>query len=236
MDTTGEAMAVQSLQDIESYLANFNKEISSNALYTTDTSAIYQTTNDTPTRLKLERSGDSVDATSPGSAEQSGFEADGLLALHGTPVGATPVGVDNSDEQDQSESLLEPGASQQQETTNYQTVTIVPSEVNQAGEVSYVLIVSQQDKEDEDDDANADLSIYDFKEEAKAALADSPGYHADEETAVSVKKISRRSVPPVGVHCNTTHTELPISRCLLIASNISMIVMCGFIKMFDVFL
>ena len=44
----------------------------------------------------------------------------------------------------------------------YQTVTIVPtSEVNQSGEVSYVLIVSPPD---EDKNA-ADLSVYDFKEE-----------------------------------------------------------------------
>ncbi len=43
-------------------------------------------------------------------------------------------------------------------------MTIVPSEVNENGEVSYVLIVSQPDdgtKQEEDDDV--DMSIYDFK-------------------------------------------------------------------------
>ena len=43
-------------------------------------------------------------------------------------------------------------------------MTIVPSEVNENGEVSYVLIVSQPDdgtKQEEDDDM--DMSIYDFK-------------------------------------------------------------------------
>ena len=45
-----------------------------------------------------------------------------------------------------------------------QTVTIVPSEVNENGEVSYVLIGSQPDdgtKQEEDEDM--DMSIYDFK-------------------------------------------------------------------------
>ena len=48
---------------------------------------------------------------------------------------------------------------------SYQTVTIVPtSEVNQSGEVSYVLIVSQPD-----DEKNADMSVFDFKEEKGAS-------------------------------------------------------------------
>lgn len=44
--------------------------------------------------------------------------------------------------------------------TNYQTVTIMPSDNSQGGEVSYVLIVSQGD-------GDKDLSVYDFKEEAR---------------------------------------------------------------------
>ena len=49
----------------------------------------------------------------------------------------------------------------------FQTVTIVPtSQVNQSGEVSYVLIVSPPGEE-----KNADLSVYDFKEEKNAILA-----------------------------------------------------------------
>lgn len=44
---------------------------------------------------------------------------------------------------------------------SYQTVTIVPtSEVNQSGEVSYVLIVSQPDEKN-----TGDMSVFDFKEE-----------------------------------------------------------------------
>lgn len=47
----------------------------------------------------------------------------------------------------------------------YQTVTIVPSDTN-PGEVSYVLIVSQpEDKEGEEEkEANMDMSVYDFNE------------------------------------------------------------------------
>ena len=44
--------------------------------------------------------------------------------------------------------------------TNYQTLTIMPSDNNQGGEVSYVLIVSQGD-------GDKNLSVYDFKEEAR---------------------------------------------------------------------
>ena len=59
------------------------------------------------------------------------------------------------------------------EGTNYQTVTIVPSgDVNQSGEMSYVLIVSQGDvnadgtkNEDASQIPSTDLSVYDFKED-----------------------------------------------------------------------
>lgn len=50
----------------------------------------------------------------------------------------------------------------------YQTVTIIPSAVAQGGEVSYVLIVSHPDGEQEKEgDENMDMSVYDFKEEVK---------------------------------------------------------------------
>ena len=53
---------------------------------------------------------------------------------------------------------------------SYQTVTIVPSEVTQGGEVSYVLIVSQPEGEtapgkQSNKDLSLDMSVYDFKED-----------------------------------------------------------------------
>ncbi|UYV80492.1 CTCF, partial [Cordylochernes scorpioides] len=48
--------------------------------------------------------------------------------------------------------------------TNYQTVTIVPSDTN-PGEVSYVLIVSQTDEVK--DEKDVDMSVYDFNEAEK---------------------------------------------------------------------
>jgi len=196
MDAAGDTMGVQSLQDIENYLTNFNKEISDvtdhryvlaaasagdNPLYT-DASAIYNSSSNDVGAMKPERSG--LDSGSAG--DQTNFDlsagADGLighvspqqlLALQGAPIGATPVTVGAEDEhqdgaedshlEDADNSLAQSSAAGQ-----FQTVTIVPSEVNPSGEVSYVLIVSQQ--EGKDDDANGDLSVYDFKEEAKIAI------------------------------------------------------------------
>jgi len=199
MDAGGDTMGVQSLQDIENYLTNFSKEISDvsdhrlvlaaasandNPLYT-DASAIYNSPSSSVGGMKLERSG--LDAGGIGSVagDQTSFDlsagADGLighvspqqlLALQGAPIGATPVTVATDDMgqgDDTDEHLEEPDTSVAQSSSagSFQTVTIVPSEVNSSGEVSYVLIVSQQDGKD--DDTNADLSVYDFKEEAKAA-------------------------------------------------------------------
>lgn len=72
------------------------------------------------------------------------------------------------------------GAQEEQEdskvvmpSNQFQTVTIVPSEVNQGGEVSYVLIVSQGegDKAAAHEDEDLDLSVYDFKEDKGGELS-----------------------------------------------------------------
>jgi len=201
MDSAGDTMGVQSLQDIENYLTNFNKEISDvtdhrfvlaaasasdNPLYT-DASAIYNSPSSNIGGMKLERSGLDAGGIDTGPGDQTNFDlsagADGLigqvspqqlLALQGAPIGATPVSVtaDDMGQDGNVDSQLEQAdasISQSSAAGSFQTVTIVPSEVNQSGEVSYVLIVSQQD--DKDDDANADLSVYDFKEEAKTAVS-----------------------------------------------------------------
>lgn len=199
MDAASDTMGVQSLQDIENYLTNFNKEISDvtdhrfvlaaatasdNPLYT-DASAIY---NSSSSGMKLERS--RLEAGVDSSADdQTNFDlsagADGLighvspqqlLALQGAPIGATPVSVtaDDMGQDGSADSQLEQAenasvAEAASGAGSFHTVTIVPSEVNQSGEVSYVLIVSQQEGKD-DDNVNADLSVYDFKEEAKTAV------------------------------------------------------------------
>ena len=72
---------------------------------------------------------------------------------------------------------------------NYQTVTIVPSEVNQGGEVSYVLIVSQPE-EGKDESGNLDMSVYDFKEEAKG-VDDEDTLEEEESPNTSIRKVVR---------------------------------------------
>jgi len=200
MDGAGDTMGVQSLQDIENYLTNFNKEISDvtdhrfvltaasasdNPLYT-DASVIYNSPSGNVGSMKLERSALDAGVIESGAGDQTTFDltagADGLighvspqqlLALQGAPIGATPVTVTTDDmgqdgDADSHVEQSDTSVAQSSGAASFQTVTIVPSEVNPSGEVSYVLIVSQQDGKE--DDANADLSVYDFKEEAKTAV------------------------------------------------------------------
>ena len=77
---------------------------------------------------------------------------------------------------------------------SYQTVTIVPSEVNQGGDVSYVLIVSQPDGDGnmkDEKDVNIDMSIYDFKEE-KGAIEEP---EEQEETPKKVIRVTPKRTP-----------------------------------------
>jgi len=216
MDSAGDTMGVQSLQDIENYLTNFNKEISDvtdhrfvlaaasasdNPLYT-DTSAIDNSSSSSVAGMKIERSG--LDAgVDSGAGDQTNFDlsagADGLigqvspqqlLALQGAPVGATPVTVAR-DDMDQEDGNVDDSFTQASGAGSFHTVTIVPSEVNPSGEVSYVLIVSQQEGKD-DDDVNADLSVYDFKEEAKNAV-ESGDFYQKVEVDQQAKKPYRRA-------------------------------------------
>ncbi|XP_013420586.2 transcriptional repressor CTCF [Lingula anatina] len=80
--------------------------------------------------------------------------ADVTSGQHSQPAAATNVTpVTSSAQQANANSVM-------LNTGNaYQTVTIVPSENNQGGEISYVLIVSQPGEE------NKDMSVYDFKED-----------------------------------------------------------------------
>ena len=232
MDVAGDTMGVQSLQDIENYLTNFNKEISDvtdhrfvlaaasasdNPLYT-DASAIYNSASSSVGGMKLERSG--LDAgVNSGAVDQTNFDlsagADGLighvspqqlLALQGAPIGATPVSVttDEMGQDGNAESQLEEAddgsVAQASGAGSFHTVTIVPSEVNPSGEVSYVLIVSQQ--EGKDDDINADLSVYDFKEEAKTAV-ESDDLYQKVELDQQLRRPNRRS-SLVRMHYMTT--------------------------------
>jgi len=223
MDAASDTMGVQSLQDIENYLTNFNKEISDvtdhrfvlaaatasdNPLYT-DASAIY---NSSSSGMKLERSRLEADVDSS-AGDQTNFDlsagADGLighvspqqlLALQGAPIGATPVSVtaDDMGQDGSADSQLEQAenasvAEAASGAGSFHTVTIVPSEVNQSGEVSYVLIVSQQEGKD-DDDVNADLSVYDFKEEAKTAVESDELFQKVEVDQQSKRSIRRSSM------------------------------------------
>ena len=90
---------------------------------------------------------------------------------------------------------------------NYQTVTIVPSDVNQGGEVSYVLIVSQGDETKQE---NVDMSVYDFKEEAKIfdeqADEDAPMEQTTPRKIIRHHPIQRKT--PASVH-----TQLMCNYC-----------------------
>jgi hypothetical protein len=198
MDSTADTIGVQSLNEIENYLVNFNKEISEDAdqrymltspgsghvengshLYT-DSSAMYQSSSCDASlggkveRTRLTSSVNSVGSTLVPNVQASCFDLDAgtdglaphLLALQGAPVGVATRVLTTDDSPADDMLPTSTDISNQNSSTNntsYQTVTIVPSEVNQGGEVSYVLIVSQPDGKG--NDADTDLSIYDFKEE-----------------------------------------------------------------------
>ena len=224
MDSAGDTMGVQSLQDLENYLMNFNKEISditdhrfvlaaasasNNPLYT-DISAIDNSSSSSVAGMKIEWSGLHAGVDS-GAGDQTNFDlsagADGLigqvspqqlLALHGAPVGATPVTV-TRDDMDQEDGNVDSHLEQAEDDSftqasgagSFHTVTIVPSEVNSSGEVcSYVLTVSQQEGKD-DDDVNADLSVHDFKQEAKNAV-ESGDFYQKVKVDRQAKKPCRR--------------------------------------------
>lgn len=215
MDSTADTIGVQSLNEIENYLVNFNKEISEDAdqrymltspgsghvengshLYS-DPSAMYQSSScDTSLGSKVDRtrltsSVDSVNSTLVPNVQASCFDLDAgsdglaphLLALQGAPVGvATRVMTTDDNPADDIMQTSTDISNQTSTSSNtpYQTVTIVPSEVNQGGEVSYVLIVSQPDGKGTD--ADTDLSIYDFKEE-KVAVDVDESFKQEEESS-----------------------------------------------------
>ena len=211
MESAADSIGVQSLNDIENYLVNFNKEIAEDVedegymitpsgsgslenggnLYT-DPSAIYSSASETS--VKMGSSG-VPSKTSVATCFDLDSGADGLapdlLALQGAPVGvATRVMEDGLDD----EELMDQSTTEQEKQANgdndYHTVTIVPSEVNQGGEVSYVLIVSQNDGKS--DEADADLSIYDFKEEKPTV--DSSALDEDDDHARKPGRSSSVSV------------------------------------------
>ncbi len=108
-----------------------------------------------------------------------------LVTLQGVSA-AQPQVVTLSRGGTDSEAQLVAADSEQQQgeesegTDSYQTVTIMPSDVSQGGEVSYVLIVSQPDGDNSvkgELDPNIDMSVYDFKEEARGV----PGTEDDSD-------------------------------------------------------
>ncbi|KAK2157921.1 hypothetical protein LSH36_181g01043 [Paralvinella palmiformis] len=112
----------------------------------------------TPRLITIQPDGSTTDAQTPEDADSNQrviemSDDQQLLTVQAGDPGNT------EDEEEKSREQLEAGQ-------NYQTVTIVPSEVDQGGEVSYVLIVSQNDQQAKaDQDGNVDMSVYDFKEE-----------------------------------------------------------------------
>lgn len=217
---------VQSLNEIENYLVNFNKEISgddsdhrfmltspasshienSGSLYS-DAGHVFQVSSSIDSHLKTEQcslsTSNSLTNVTPASCFDLDTAGDGLaphlLALQGAPVGiATRVitADDNPADSDDmqttnTEDISNPTASGSQNTGSFPTVTIVPSELNQGGEVSYVLIVSQQNGKETDGDA--DLSVYDFKEEK--SIVDPDAFNdEDEEEEERPQRRGRRSV------------------------------------------
>jgi len=215
MDSGGDTVGVQSLNEIENYLVNFNKEISEDVdhrymmtthghmengshLYS-DPSIIYHqaTTCDNNMGIKAERTilrsaVDTCSATVVPSIQSSCFDLDAgtdgmsphLLALQGAPVGVATRVMTTDDNPTDDMTMLQTSTDISNQTSStgnapYQTVTIVPSEVDQGGEVSYVLIVSQPDGKG--NDADTDLSVYDFKEEKMAIDVQSFKQEAEEE-------------------------------------------------------
>ena len=99
---------------------------------------------------------------------------------------------------------------------DFQTVTLVPSEANQSGEVSYVLIVSQgEEGQNKGDESKMDMSVYDFQEEARAAGAAQT--EGDEETQseskIKIVKVTQKKPQPQSGsqlmcnYCNYTSTK-----------------------------
>lgn len=157
MDATGTTQVESSdpaLNDIQSYLDNFNKEISNGGnqqqpvQVLTEGTAYYTVKSEGEKAGQREASatGDSVVLTNVAST--SGEEG---------KEGAIQVAA--ADGQNNDAVVLS--------ANQYQTVTIVPSDVDQSGEMSYVLIVSQPEKQDEEEKqiTDADMSVYDFKED-----------------------------------------------------------------------
>lgn len=90
----------------------------------------------------------------------------------------------------------------------YQTVTIVPSDTAQ-GEVSYVLIVQQDDngKEDEEGAEDQDMTVYDFDENEEGGMVDS---EAEDDKSKIVKILPRKSQTVTQAHmCNYCNYTSP---------------------------
>lgn len=92
----------------------------------------------------------------------------------------------------------------------YQTVTIVPTD-NNPGEVSYVLIVQQDEgKDDEEggDELDQDMTVYDFDENEEAGgLIDS---EAEDDKSKIVKILPRKSQTVTQAHmCNYCNYTSP---------------------------
>lgn len=88
-------------------------------------------------------------------------------------------------------------------------MTIVPSDTN-PGEVSYVLIVQQDDNKDDEDggeDMDQDMTVYDFDENEEGGIIDS---EAEDDKSKIVKILPRKSQTVTQAHmCNYCNYTSP---------------------------
>jgi len=212
---------VQSLADIESYLANFNKEISdhnqaymfggsidnaivgSNPVYT-DLNVVCPSS-----QFKLESSNRDRLMHENGDRDvegHCGYDEDGSIDPYSSSKGDDLNGNGGGGDSD-------PHSGSANNST-YQTVTIVPSSVNPSGEVSYMLIVSQeQDDGCLDKGENPDLSVFDFKEEGAGGRGGADDDEGDgeleedeEQEQEQTEKVFVRKEPQQRSHATPTNT------------------------------
>ena len=154
------------LSDIESYLVNFNREISDELPSTSNTSAFLYTTN------TILSNGDDIYTELRSSVEaDKNLKCDSNRQENETAV-AEAQDVDQTEE--------DAG----QTSTPFSTVTIMPSQLNQDGELQYMLIVSKSEEGDNEEKEGTkagsskqtnELSVFDFEEEANGVVEGDDG-------------------------------------------------------------
>lgn len=158
------------LHDIQSYLESFNKEISDaagpGAFEFNVADPMYGGTVPTPVAIQVSPMAEGQSYSLTALENSSGIQG---IVTDSVPATPQTVKRKRGRPPKNPKPVSTPAA-------NYQTVTIVPSEVSQTGEVSYVLIVSQPETDKDGNVAEipgaGDMSVYDFKEERSTLAAD----------------------------------------------------------------